>query len=300
MSEQQNFDLTRAVSSPFTGREFFVFGLINLLLSQLSGLLGKLMDVTLLNYFSVVGILGLMGGFWYLSRRREKEKRQQLQIVTFQPHRDDRPAKARGMILLISPFDPRDRDLAKSTTFKEALTKVLEREADQLTDGDFNAINFLNSNLAPQVKAVEYHMQQDGLKELWLIATRSVTDTGGNVAKGSEEAATILTNYLKKVFPSLIVHPPAEVNDWDYKGIWEAVETIYRTADYKDELLIADITGGNKIMSVAAALACIPPKRRLQYIYSQRDSFGNPLPAGKIDPILIDVDPILYNVQKTP
>lgn len=298
MRDEQDFDLTRAVSNPFTGRELLVFAIFNVVLSQLSGLFGQLLDASLLNILSAVGVLALMSAFGYLSRKREKERQQQLRSVTFQPRKDDRPGKTRGMILLISPYDPRDRAIASSDAFRQALEKILSSGNQKLPVEEFNNINLPSSNLAPQLKAVEYHATQSALKELWLIATNSVTGKDGKPTGGSEGAATILTKYLNMKFPSLVIHPPVRVDDWDYKAIWESVEEIYRTADYKDELLVADITGGNKIMSVATALACIPPKRRLQYIYSQRDSFGRPLEGGQIDPILIDVDPILYGAQK--
>jgi hypothetical protein len=61
--------------------------------------------------------------------------------------------------------------------------------------------------------------------------------------------------------------------------------------------MVADVTGGTKMMSVALAMACVPPKRRMQYMDSQRDWQGNPLTAGKIIPVSIDVDPFLNNKQ---
>ncbi|WP_051470164.1 hypothetical protein [Fischerella sp. PCC 9605] len=59
-------------------------------------------------------------------------------------------------------------------------------------------------------------------------------------------------------------------------------------------MIVADITGGTKMMSVALAMACIPPRRRMQYMDSQRDWQGNPLPTGEMKPVVIDIDPILY------
>lgn len=46
-------------------------------------------------------------------------------------------------------------------------------------------------------------------------------------------------------------------------------------------------------MSVALATACVPPKRRMQYMDTERDRHGIPLPNGTLAPIAIDVDPIL-------
>ncbi|NJM49236.1 MAG: hypothetical protein HC860_26210 [Alkalinema sp. RU_4_3] len=47
--------------------------------------------------------------------------------------------------------------------------------------------------------------------------------------------------------------------------------------------MIADITGGTKMMSVAIAMACVAPKRRMQYVDM----------AGGL-PVVLDVDPIFY------
>lgn len=75
-------------------------------------------------------------------------------------------------------------------------------------------------------------------------------------------------------------------------------EKIFRESGYKEEVLLADITGGTKMMSVALALACIPPGRRMQYMDSERDWQGNPVPTGNLAPVLLDADPILYPTTK--
>jgi hypothetical protein len=59
-------------------------------------------------------------------------------------------------------------------------------------------------------------------------------------------------------------------------------------------MLLADITGGNKMMSVAIAMACIPPGRRMQYMDTPRNRYGNPLRQGEMSPVVIDIDPILH------
>ena len=47
------------------------------------------------------------------------------------------------------------------------------------------------------------------------------------------------------------------------------------------------------MMSVALSIACISPKRRLQYMDSKRDWQGNPLQKGEIKPMLIEIDPVI-------
>lgn len=48
------------------------------------------------------------------------------------------------------------------------------------------------------------------------------------------------------------------------------------------------------MMSVALAMACIPPNRKMQYMDSERDWQGQPLGAAGTRPVVIEVDPILY------
>ena len=69
-------------------------------------------------------------------------------------------------------------------------------------------------------------------------------------------------------------------------------EKIFRDSAYKDEVIVADITGGNKMMSIALALACIPSGRRMQYM-DTRNWQGDSLPYGHMTPIAIDIDPII-------
>jgi hypothetical protein len=83
------------------------------------------------------------------------------------------------------------------------------------------------------------------------------------------------------------------LKDWDYITLWQLGEQIFHEAGYQNEVLIADITGGTKMMSIALAMVCIPPKRRMQYMDSQRDWQGNPLPKGEMAHVVIDIDSIL-------
>jgi len=149
-----------------------------------------------------------------------------------------------------------------------------------------------SSNLLPQIKAVEYHIRQDSLRDVWLISSESYDTT-----KGSEITAAILEKYLRFQYGQqrLDIHTKnLSVKDYDYASLSQLGEKIFREAGYKDEVLVADITGGTKMMSVALAMACIPPGRRMQYMDSQRDWQGNPLAKGQMSPIVIDIDPILY------
>lgn len=75
---------------------------------------------------------------------------------------------------------------------------------------------------------------------------------------------------------------------WDYAGLAACVDRIYRTADCKEGLLAADITGGTKMMSVAVALACLSPGRRMECVDADCDWQGQPLPQGTLRPVHLD------------
>jgi hypothetical protein len=105
-----------------------------------------------------------------------------------------------------------------------------------------------------------------------------------------------LSTYVRyKYGDSVRVHwRDSSVGMLDYPRLCELVEKIYQKSSYKDERIVADITGGTKLMSMAMSIACVPPKRRLQYMDSSRDWQGQPT-GGVMKPVIIDIDPIVYN-----
>ncbi|MEG4420781.1 hypothetical protein QUA70_19630 [Microcoleus sp. LAD1_D5] len=168
------------------------------------------------------------------------------------------------------------------------IKNILDKSIDNLTEADFSRINFFNSNLEPQIKAVKYHcVQEKTLQEVWLVGS-----------KGSEQTAEILQKYLKFQYgKDIIVHvDPSKffTDEWKYAEFTAITEKIFQESTIKGEHILVDVTGGTKMMSVALAMACIPPKRKMQYISSDRDWQGNPLPQGQKEPVAIDFDPVLY------
>lgn len=198
-----------------------------------------------------------------------------------------------GLILLISTYSPRKKELTEEM-LDPLKDKIIKKESSDLTQDDFDNINLLNSNLAPQIAAIDFHRQNNILKHLWLINTK----TNENKT-GSTEAVTILQKYLEfKYLGQIKIHSEGlTVSDNNYFELYNTVDRIFQDKSkhyFADEFIIADITGGTKMMSIALTLACIPPKRKLQYMDYSRDWEGNPLPKGESQPILVDIDPILY------
>jgi hypothetical protein len=191
------------------------------------------------------------------------------------------PVPARALILLISPYTTKDKDPKSQANREAEIASVIQSPSDE----GFDKIALLQSNLVPQLKAVEYHVKREKLQEIWLLATEK-----------SQQAAALLEVYLKyKYSIKLEIHRNEKpLPEWDYVEIRQEVERIFKKSAFKDEMVIADITGGTKMMSVALAIACIPPGRQMQYMDAERDWQGNPLVKKELSPILIDIDPLLY------
>lgn len=248
------------------------------------------------NIFGTAGVAVVGFIWWWIDRQRAKERIQSLyRNLTISVGKEP-PTGARGLILLLSRYSPRNQALKDERTIAPLIKAVIDAPADKLTQEDFDRLDLLNSNLFPQIKAVDFHAQQGKLRDIWLISTESYAQQSTQV-KGSEDSAQILSQYLRFQYGKrLDVNSRGlSVKDCDYRGLWLLAEEIFRDSGYKDEVIVADITGGTKMMSVALAMACIPPKRRMQYMDSQRDWEGNPVPAGDLRPIVIDVDPMLYS-----
>ncbi len=280
MEKQKELLKFEGIFSPRSPLEFVAFCFATILLSQLSDLLKELVPKIIAYAVSGLFVVILFTIWWLIDRSRTRKRAVQL---TFKPTKDQ-PAAARGLILLLSPYDPRNPTLREEKKLQPLLGDIKSKSIEELSDANFEKINLLNSNLRPQIKAVEYHQAKGKLRDIWLVTSQSY-----DTVKGSEDAAVILEKYLRlKYKDKPEVHREGlSVKEWDYRGLWELGEKIFRESGYKEEVLLADVTGGTKMMSVAMALACIPPGRRMQYVYSERDWQGNPLEKGAIDPVVI-------------
>ncbi|MEG4799082.1 hypothetical protein QUB63_02210 [Microcoleus sp. ARI1-B5] len=255
---------------------------------------------SLLTAGSIYGGVGIaVIGFiwWRVDRARAKARAQRLYSDLAISVDKEAPTGVKGLILLLSPYSPQAKELKNQETIAPLIDAVINGEIGKLTQADFDRLDLLNSNLFPQIKAVEFHAKREKLRDIWLISTASYQTKEGKKVKGSEDSALILSQYLRFLYgKSLDINSEGlSVRDYDYQGLWRLAEQIFRDSGYKDEVIVADITGGTKMMSVALGMACIPPKRRMQYMDSQRDWEGNPVSAGDMQPIVIDVDPILYS-----
>jgi hypothetical protein len=265
--------------SPRSPQEFLGFAVVGVIINLLSG--G--------NPIGVLGVGILFISWWWLDRHRAKQLSKQL---GFSVRPKEPPKGAKGLILLLSPYSPRQESLRDEKQLQPLVERIINTSIEKLQLADFEKIGLFNSNLLPQIKAVEYHIEEGNLRDVWLISSQSY-----DRVKGSEIAAKILLQYLNFQYRQrLEVHTQGFcVEDWNYKKLWELGDKIFCESSYKEEAIVADITGGTKMMTMALAMACIPPKRRMQYMDAQRDWQGNPLSAGEIKPVGIDVTPIIHS-----
>lgn len=242
------------------------------------------------NPVGLIGVPAMAALWWWIDRQRIKN--QPPTDLTLSLEKQP-PAGARGLILLLSPYSPQRSDLKNPQKLQPLVDFLLDMPVGAMKEDNFKDVDLFNSNLVPQIKAVEYHIYHKQLRNVWLIASQT---------ENSKLAARILKKYLEFLYSSkpnimLEIHcgQRFEVVEHDYAGLYWLANHIFQTCGYRDDVIVADVTGGTKMMSVALAMACVPPQRRMQYMDSQRDWQGNPLPKGQISPVGIDVDPILNN-----
>ncbi|HBE20659.1 MAG TPA: hypothetical protein DEG17_07265 [Cyanobacteria bacterium UBA11149] len=252
--------------------------------------------MTQLTEFNPVGLVGTIIIFiiwWWLDLQKSQERIKYLKEQSFLFLKPQPPAPAKGLILLLSTYSPSQPHLRDPQVLEPLVKKIRQTLITQLTEEDFTNIDIFNSNLRPQIEAIKFHADSGILHELWFLAT---PDSRGE--RGSEIAAEILARYtLFKYNCQLTINRGQDytVESWNYLKLCQIVQEIFENSGYKDEVIVADITGGTKMMSVALAMACISsPKRKMQYMDSKRDWQGEPLSQGEIKPILIDVDSIFH------
>ncbi len=287
-SQRSSFDFERLIS-PRSPLEFLGFAAVSALVGLASA--GNPIGLIAVPVIAVI--------WWWFDRQRDQKRRLGF-VVEKKP-----PQAARGLILLLSPYDPREAHLRQEQVLQPQVEQLLQLSNPQASD--FAAINLFRSNLMPQIRAVEYHATQGKLRDIWLITTSSYeiqqqTKTGIQTVtvKGSEQTAAILMHYLRSQYgpDRFDIHAKdLTVEEWQYDKVVQKAENIFCSSGYRNEVIVADITGGTKMMSVALAMACIPPRRRMQYMDSQRDWQGNPTLQGEVKPLVIDIDPILYHAE---
>lgn len=285
----------------FIGR---LIGQPNSILTLAAFLMGLLSNILA----SLIGgweLLGISGNVWvagllaaavillYLYFRR-RQPGIRIEMV------ECRPTGKAGLILLLSPLDPRARGTQEEIKrrmeeVQTAVGRISSLAESELTAADFAV--FAETNWKPMLKAVEFHYNAGTLRTCWLIETEDVVEADGKVVKGSSGLGIVLERWFSYLYPQhevdFVYGEEYRVKPRDYVRLWDTIDAIFRECPYKAEAVICDITGGLKLMSIGAALACLPAKRTMQYMATDRDWKGEPIPKGEIVPILVDIDPYL-------
>jgi hypothetical protein len=244
------------IISPTSPLEFLGFAAINALIGLVSNA----------NPIGLVAV-PLIAGSWWLYDRRRKRQSLRLRGVSLMKKL---PQPAKSLILLVSTYSPRTQQVSADQAVV-GIQQILAK--GELQREDFEAINFFSSNQTPQLQAIEYHHNAGSLREIWLLCSPD-----------SELTLKLLKRYVGwKYGDAIEVNSKPPVAEYDYEQVFQTCDQIFRQSNYKEEVMIADITGGTKMMSVAIAMACVAPKRRMQYVDM----------AGGL-PVVLDVDPIFY------
>ncbi|MBN1657446.1 MAG: hypothetical protein JXA93_03545 [Anaerolineae bacterium] len=212
--------------------------------------------------------------------------------------KEEQPTGKAGLILLLSTLNPRasgtpDEIKRKADETKAAAERIAAADPSSLLETDFAAM--LNTNLEPALRALEFHLTEGTLRECWAIGTPDEAVPGGEARRGSAWLSCVLERWFNHLHPDNSVHfaEPCQVSPHDYVSLWNHVDSIFRTSPYRARHIICDITGGLKLMSVGASLACLSEGRTMQYMATNRDWKGDPVPKGQMVPVLVDVNPYL-------
>ncbi len=271
--------------------------LLALLSNILASVLGEwhLFGVSGNVIFLILFGLGIIAIYFYHSRKR----------VVIIEMRERQPTGKAGIILLLSTLNP--RPVGTNTTeikqHNQQVQAAVERiattqDAAMLTEADFQFL--LGTNLEPALRAMEFHHREGTLRECWVIGTEDEKNEQGAMTKrGSAWLAPVLQRWFDHLHPGNMVRfqRPIEVVPRDYATLWKQVDAIFRRGPYRADKIICDVTGGLKLMTVGAALACIEEGRTMQYMATDRDWRGEPIPQGEMRPVLVDVTPYLTAEQ---
>lgn len=148
--------------------------------------------------------------------------------------------------------------------------------------GDYEALDFMNSNLETVIHAAKSHKPR--LQYCWLISSRSTMKL-----PGSDEDAELLARYLREQAGfdkcQFFHDTSCKVslnNDQEIPGkTRDVLQDVFRAADklgLKPKDMVVDITGGVGSMTLGAVLACLDKTRDLEIVLTHYDDYGRRIP----------------------
>jgi hypothetical protein len=157
----------------------------------------------------------------------------------------------------------------------------------------------------PATAAIKYHfrgekdeLSQPVLTHCWLVTSqhpiqesdlKSQGTSGELVSSAWANAQALKSLYTGKVKKIYV----RTIDPQDPENIFQVIEHIYAVAkrlDFEQKDLVADFTGGTKMMSAGMVLACVPEDRDLEYMQPRRFlESGRADPIAGADPKLVDL-----------
>ena len=129
--------------------------------------------------------------------------------------------------------------------------------------------------------ALEHHRKGGGATHCWLV----MQDT-----ERVQQAFSQLSPQLLERGMATRLHP-VYIQQLEVQASYRAVRAIFDREAAEEgidpEQIIADMTGGTKPLTAGMVLAALTAGRELEYVESERDAQGNPIP-GTLRVVLVD------------
>ncbi len=148
--------------------------------------------------------------------------------------------------------------LTLSRISKDDKNKILDRiRADPKSEA-----LFAERGVGMGFRAIRHH--SGALEHCWLLCTKEAKDS-----------YDVMYDYIKKNTNNAGIHKIDLEYPEDIETISSAINWIYMDAHRKhlnDSDIIADLTGGTKVISCAMAFACLPPEKNMEYVKQEDKS----------------------------
>jgi len=201
--------------------------------------LGRVADVV-----GILGITTLVVSYWRFARKILTRRVIQTRVLPIEP-------RFKGLICAVSAPLPAPPEPSRRPEAVLELIGKHEHPNEQLLVGP----------IGPVLKAIQHHL--GSLRHCWFLASED-----------SKAYLEPVQKACRKYFPGVRLHDPVILADVYRKidDVYEAVHGVFdrcgeeTDGDVLPADIITDVTGGNKIMSIGTAMACLDSDRSMQYI----------------------------------
>ncbi len=249
-------------------KEFPWWGLIPLTLTVITGnwlademkflinetILSKSKILTLV-VSTIIFVISLL---WLYSYRKSFLGIRTLQEVKMRP--------MEGLIILLSTPTPEPETYSFPMTIKRSNGNEVTLKGEYLEE-DIEALNTIKWNWQQILRAIKPH--KDKLKYLYLIGSKDSENI-----KGSFSDLDKAEFFIKRYFPYITIIKSD--NPVEFENLEELLKVIYRAIRHlknqglEEDEIIVDITGGQKITSIAGAVVTMNSRVRFQYVQTNR------------------------------